>query len=177
MLFWLRQRGLEMRQGQFEFVQRELEIRKKALENLASELSAQKQRKAWLEKEAEMSYERALSLKRALEKPQRRNVFSWRGDRLVELPAGNGLSAAEGLFKTRTSHPPSALLEEIETAYYRLLNDNAVTLKSQASLLNDYCSTLEQRQSEMKRIVDQAYVRATRTSSQTGAESMLDMTP
>ena len=58
------------------------------------------------------------------------------------------------------------------------LNDNAVTLKSQASLLNDYCSTLEQRQSEMKRIVDQAYVRgATRTSVTAGADSILDMTP
>jgi hypothetical protein len=86
------------------------------------------------------------------------------------------LSAAEGLFRARTSHPPSALLEEIELLI-PALNDNAVTLKSQASLLNDYCSTLEQRQSEMKRIVDQAYVRATRSSAQAGAESILDMTP
>jgi len=175
LLFWLRQRGLEMKQGQFEFIQRELEIRKKALENLASELSAQKQRKAWLEKEAEMSYERALSLKRALEKLK--DAMSLAGVATAsQLPAGNGLSAAEGLFKTRTFHPPSALLEEIELLI-PALNDNAVTLKSQASLLNDYCSTLEQRQSEMKRIVDQAYVRATRSSAQAAVESILDMTP
>jgi len=175
LLFWFRQRGLEMKKEQFEFIQRELEIRKKALENLAAELSAQKQRKAWLEKEAEMSYDRALSLKRALEKLK--DAMSLAGVVTAsQLPPNNGLSAAEGLFKPRTTHPPSALLEEIELLI-PALNDNAVTLKSQASLLNDYCSTLEQRQTEMKRIVDQAYVRATRSSAQAGVESMLDMTP
>ena len=109
LLFWLRQRGLEMKQGQFEFVQRELEIRKRALENLASELSAQKQRKAWLEKEADVSYERALSLKRALEKLKDAMSLVGAGANGAPLaPQATSLSAAEGLFKVRNTHPPSA---------------------------------------------------------------------
>lgn len=154
LLIWLRQRGLEMKQSQLEFVQRELEIRKKALEHLAAELTTQKARKSWLEKEADVSYRRALVLRESLERLK--NALS-----LVGAPVSARSSSAEdrGSSKGRAGHPPSALLEEIEQLI-PALNDNAATLKSQASLLNDYCAILEQRQAELKRIVDQAYFRA-----------------
>ena len=64
----LRQRGLEMKQGELEFLQRELDIRKNALSNLAAELTTQKARKAWLERESDNSYNRALALKQSLER-------------------------------------------------------------------------------------------------------------
>jgi hypothetical protein len=70
-------------------------------------------------------------------------------------------------------HPPSALLEEIEHLIPALA-DNADALKSQASLLHDYCSVLEQRQAEMKRIVEHAYAR---TQSQAAAANFIDMSP
>jgi hypothetical protein len=64
-------------------------------------------------------------------------------------------------------------LEEIEHLIPALA-DNADALKSQASLLHDYCSVLEQRQAEMKRIVEHAYAR---TQSQAAAANFIDMSP
>ncbi len=185
LIIWLRQRGLEMKQGELDYMHRELGIRKKALEHLAAELNTQKARKIWLEKEADVSYQRALALKQSLERlKEALSLVGAAGLSQSQAPiAGRD---AEGLFKTRSVHPPSALLEEIEDLI-PALTDNATTLKSQASLLNDYCSILEQRQSEMKRIVDQAYFRANRVGQSfvdehlTGAigasENVLDMTP
>lgn len=181
LMIWLRQRGLEMKQGELEYLQRELDIRKKALENLAAELTTQKARKAWLEKEADSSYKRALTLKQSLERLKE-------ALNLATANAGvgssfnpaltNGLNLdAEGLFKVRSqSNPPSALLEEIEELI-PALTDNAVTLKSQAGLLNDYCSVLEQRQAEMKSIVDQAYLRTSKMALTVAGENFIDMTP
>jgi hypothetical protein len=177
LLVWLRQRGLEMKQSQLEFVHRELEIRKKALEHLAAELGDQKARKAWLEKEADCSYERVLSLKRSLERLKSALT-------LVGVPPKEGTKdpSPQGLPNNLSAQGPSALFEEIEKLV-PALTDNAVTLKSQASLLNDYCSILEQRQAQMKRIVDQAYVRANRAGqvqpidNNTSKDNIIDMTP
>ena len=89
----------------------------------------------------------------------------------------NGNLDRSGLFSVRSqSNPPSALLEEIEQLI-PALTDNAVTLKSQAGLLNDYCAVLEQRQAEMKSIVDQAYFRTSKMAQSVGAENFMDMTP
>ena len=180
LMIWLRQRGLEMKQGELEYLQRELDIRKKALENLAAELTTQKARKAWLEKEADSSYKRALTLKQSLErlKDALSLATATANSTANQMPVTNGLSFdGDGLFKIRSqSNPPSALLEEIEELI-PALTDNAVTLKSQAGLLNDYCSVLEQRQAEMKSIVDQAYFKTSKMAMSVAGENFIDMTP
>ena len=40
------------------------------------------------------------------------------------------------------------------------LSENAQVLKDQAGMLHDYCATLENRQMEMQRIVDNAFRQA-----------------
>ena len=57
------------------------------------------------------------------------------------------------------SSPPSTILEEIEILIPDL-SENANALRSQADILHDYCNALEERQVEMKRIVETAFVRA-----------------
>jgi hypothetical protein len=177
LMIWLRQRGLEMKQGQLDYLQRELTIRKQALESLASELAAQKARKIWLEKESDSSYQRALVLKQSLERlKDALNVASSKAFSKEDNPTPLALDES-GLFHARSQvRPPSALLEEIE-ALIPALTDNAVTLKSQAGLLNDYCAVLEQRQAEMKSIVDQAYFRTNRMAQTVVGEQLIDMTP
>lgn len=166
LLVMLRQRMVEMRKAELEHINRELDIRKKALEHLSAELVSQKSRKTWLEREADESYKRALSLKQALEKL--RDSLA-----LVNANAGMGAGMAQnqGIKIRPVVHPPSAILEEIENLI-PALTDNAGALKSQATLLHDYCGILEQRQTEMKKIVEHAYTRA-----QSIPENVLDMTP
>ena len=171
LLFWLRQRVLVSKQLELEHAQRELDIRKRALEHVTSELTSQKSRKSWLEREADESYKRAFSLKIALERLR---------DAMAAANSGDALSAPpmQSDFPPRIRpavHPPSALLEEIEQLI-PALTDNAGTLKSQANLLHDYCAMLEQRQSEMKRIVDNAYVKAQAVPPQP-QQNFMDMTP
>jgi len=165
LLFWLRQRVLASKQLELDHIQRELEIRKKALEHITSELTSQKSRKTWLEREAEESYKRALSLKIALERLR---------DAMANANGGDIMAPPmQSHFPPRVRpavHPPSALLEEIEQLI-PALTDNAGTLKSQANMLHDYCAILEQQQSEMKRIVEHAHVKAQQPSS------FIDMTP
>lgn len=171
LLIMLRQRMVEMRQIELTHTQRELDIRKKALEHLSAELTAQKSRKTWLEREADDSYKRALGLKQALEKLR---------DSLALVNANNHPDANKAAstsggsaIKVRPAiHPPSALLEEIELLI-PALTDNAGNLKSQASVLHDYCAILEQRQTEMQKIVEHAYMKA----QQAPAENILDMSP
>lgn len=167
LLIWLRQRVLETKKFELAQLQRELEIRKKALEHLSSELATQKQRKAWLEKEAEESYRRASSLKQALIRLRESLTI------VNAQPGFNLPQPGEPVRVRPAAHPPSALLEEIEHLIPALA-DNADALKSQASLLHDYCSVLEQRQSEMKRIVEHAYAR---TQGQAAAANFIDMSP
>lgn len=161
-LVWLRQRVLEAKQEELAHLRREMEIRKKALEHLTYELSEQKARKVWLEREAEESYRRAASLKEAL--IRLRDVLNVSTKPFV-------VDGQQRMARPVAEHPPSALLEEIE-ALIPSLAQNADALKSQAGLLHDYCNILEQRQAEMKRIVENAYQR-----TQAAAAHFIDMTP
>lgn len=151
LVIWLRQRGLELRQTEMQHIQKELDIRKKALEHLTQELAAQKTRKVWLEKEADEAYRRALGLKKSLERLR---------DSLMGVPSEEIVDGSTSGFKVRPPvHPPSALLEEIESLLPGLA-ENASVLRHQAGVLSEYCSNLEQRQDEMQRIVDNAYSQA-----------------
>lgn len=151
LVIWLRQRGLELRQNEMQHIKKELDIRKKALEHLTQELAAQKTRKVWLEKEADEAYRRALGLKKSLERLR---------DSLMGVPSEHIVEGSTTGFKVRPPvHPPSALLEEIESLLPGL-SENASVLRHQAGVLSEYCSNLEKRQDEMQRIVDNAYNQA-----------------
>ncbi|MBX3077334.1 hypothetical protein KF913_25710 [Candidatus Obscuribacterales bacterium] len=150
LVFWLRRRSIELKQQELESAERELEIRRKALEHLSNELAAQRSRKVWLEKEADQAYRRSLRLKQSLEKLR---------DSILGIPSGQEQSTTGGNQPLRVrppAHPSSSILEEIESILPGL-NENAKVLRHQAGVLHDYCSTLEQRQQEMQRIVDNAY--------------------
>lgn len=152
LLVLLRRRGLEMKVKEVEHAERELEIRSKALEHLKAELTAQKARKEWLEKEADQSYRCSLRLKDALVKLR------------DSLKAPDGKSM-EGQTKADIPnirlplHPPSTLLAEIESLVPDL-TDNAQALKTRAGELNEYCASLEDKQEEMKKILDLVSKRA-----------------
>jgi hypothetical protein len=162
LLVLLRRRKLQLKQQELEHVHRELEIRKKALEHLSAELSTQKARQLWLEREADQSYQRALSLKHGMVKL-----------RDAVAPAFVQAKAAafdSGIRVRPPVHPPSAILEEIEAMIPELAN-SAGTLKAQAGMLNDYCAILEQRHFELERLTKES---ARRVDS---AGEMLDMRP
>ncbi|MBU6453702.1 MAG: hypothetical protein KGS72_18120 [Cyanobacteria bacterium REEB67] len=192
LLIFLRRRGLELKQRELDFVRRELEIRKKALDHLNNELATQKARKVWLEREADQAYKRAIGLKNSLEKlrdalagamaQQASQTAAGAQSGLAHFaPGENGNFGVvgfneqgapifnEALSKPSNSHvrirpvssPPSTILEEIETLIPDL-SENANALRSQADILHDYCNALEERQVEMKRIVETAFVRAQR---------------
>ncbi|MBX9669714.1 MAG: hypothetical protein K2X93_18975 [Candidatus Obscuribacterales bacterium] len=170
LLVWLRRRVIELKQIELESAERELEIRKRALESLSSELAAQKSRKVWLEKEADQAYRRALGLKKSLERLR---------DSLLGLPQPHDPVAPgvrqEPLRVRPPVNPPSAILEEIES-FLPSLNENAKVLRHQAGVLHDYCSTLEQRQQEMQKIVDNAYNQAIGPGNQ-ASKDWMDMRP
>jgi hypothetical protein len=172
LLVFLRRRGLELKQREVDFIRRELEIRRKALDHLNNELATQKARKVWLEREADQAYKRAIGLKNSLEKLRDALAGAMAqqtatGDNVTALPS----PPKEG--KPSNSHvrirpvaaPPSTILEEIEVLIPDL-SENANALRSQADILNDYCNALEERQVEMKRIVETAFVRAQKIQSQ-----------
>ena len=169
LLIWLRRRGIELKEKELEHIQKELEIRQRALAHLSGELANQKTRKAWLEKEAEQSYKRALGLKQSLER-LRDSLALVNGQQITATQAEN--LDPQQIVKVRPPvHPPSALLEEIETLI-PALSDNAKALRSQAGLLQDYCQILENRQVEMHQLVENAYNRAQQVS-----DRFIDMRP
>lgn len=169
LLIWLRRRGIELKEKELDHIQNELEIRHRALAHLSGELANQKTRKAWLEKEAEQSYKRALGLKQSLERL--RDSLALVSGQPVTLPQAENLDPQQ-LVKVRPPvHPPSALLEEIELLI-PALSDNAKALRSQAGLLQDYCQILENRQVEMHQLVENAYNRAQQVS-----DRFIDMRP
>jgi hypothetical protein len=148
MILW-RKQELEHKGRELEQIERELEIRSKALDHLTAELTAQQARKQWLEAEADRVYRHALVLREALAKLR-----------------GNLGADLGGQAPGRASLPgsPSLLLQEIE-AFIPELTNNAGLLRTQAEELKAHCLELEQRQSEMRKIIDLAYERA---SSQLG---------
>lgn len=152
LLILLRQRGLEIKQKELEHMAKELEIRQKALDHLTSELLAQKARKEWLEKEADQTYRRALALKESLERLRESLALS--------DPASGQPQPPQGMRIRPPIHPPSVLLQEVEALIPTLTGD-AQNLRSQAEQLHEYCQQLENTQMEMKRIIEQAYKRAT----------------
>lgn len=166
LLIWLRRRSIELKQQELDHVQREVEIRQKALEHLSAELESQKNRKMWLEREAEHSYKRALGLRQALEK-LKESLSLVNGQPQPAPP----VDSSQSMRIRPPVHPPSALLEEIESLI-PALTDNARALRSQAGLLQDYCQILEQRQQEMNNLVENAYIRAQQVS-----ERFIDMRP
>jgi len=75
--------------------------------------------------------------------------------------------------------PPSSILEEIEILIPDL-SDNAKALRSQADILHDYCNSLEERQVEMKRIVEGAFNRTPQRTMPAQAPApadVIDMSP
>lgn len=176
LMIWLRKRGIEMKQKELEHIQKELDIRQRALAHLSGELATQKTRKAWLEKEAEQSYKRALVLKQSLERLRDSLALVNGVQPPVPVSAAGAITAEtfdpQYAMKVRPPvHPPSALLEEIENLI-PALSDNAKALRSQAGLLQDYCQILENRQVEMHQLVENAYTRAQQVS-----DRFIDMRP
>ncbi len=169
LLIWLRRRGIQLKEKELDNIQKELEIRQRALAHLSGELANQKTRKAWLEKEAEHSYKRALVLKQSLEK-LRDSLALVSGQQVTPVQVEN-LDPQQMLKVRPPVHPPSALLEEIEMLI-PALSDNAKALRSQAGLLQDYCQILENRQVEMHQLVENAYTRAQQVS-----DRFIDMRP
>ncbi|MCC7528671.1 MAG: hypothetical protein IT342_09125 [Candidatus Melainabacteria bacterium] len=169
LLIWLRRRGIELKEKELEHIQKELEIRQRALAHLSGELANQKTRKAWLEKEAEHSYKRALVLKQSLERL--RDSLALVSGQQAAPPPAQALDPQQLLKVRPPVHPPSALLEEIEMLI-PALSDNAKALRSQAGLLQDYCQILENRQVEMHQLVENAYTRAQQVS-----DRFIDMRP
>lgn len=180
LLIHLRKRGLEIKQVELEHARRELDIRKKALENLGNELATQKARKVWLEREADQAYKRALGLKKSLERLKEALSGSLAAGGQNFAPGPIYQAELDGGVPSRPSEahpskeplnsqvkirppvsPPSSILEEIEVLI-PALSENAKTLRSQADVLSDYCSALEERQEEMKKIVENAFVRQPR---------------
>ena len=196
LLVYLRRRGLELKQKELEHMQRELDIRKKALESLGSELATQKARKVWLEREADQAYKRAIGLKQSLERlkeslggAMQDNFAPADGSQTVAsggisgVTGTTGVSGVPGVSGTngRVSQikirppvaPPGSILEEIESLL-PALSENAKNLRSQADVLQDYCSALEDRQVEMRKIVENAF---SRTSAITGATNSSGVAP
>jgi len=156
LILW-HKRGLELKQSELQQLQTELETRRKALDNLTSELVTQKARKSWLEQEARSAYQRAMDLKVALEGLRQ------------SLNLANPEQAATPANPADVSS--SRLLTELETLIPELTH-NAQALQSQAGQLQNHCEKLEQRQAEMKRILEQAYIRTTGS-----AENILQFKP
>ncbi len=169
LLIWLRRRGIELKEKELEHIQKELEIRQRALAHLSGELANQKTRKAWLEKEAEQSYKRALGLKQSLERL--RDSLALVSGQQITVQQAENLDPHQMVKVRPPVHPPSALLEEIELLI-PALSDNAKALRSQAGLLQDYCQILENRQVEMHQLVENAYNRAQQVS-----DRFIDMRP
>lgn len=144
LVMMLRRQALANKEKELVTLERELTAKRRSLEQLTTDLAAQRRRKEWLEQEADRAYQRALRLKESLEKLKEAFFF------VDAAPSGgkdNPISVRPPL------HPPSALIAEIETLLPELTN-NAKILRSQAEVLQSYCSQLESRQTEMQRILE-----------------------
>lgn len=142
----LRRQAIVNKEKELVALERELAAKRKLLEQLTSDLASQRKRKEWLEQEAERAYQRAYKLKESLEKLKEAFFFD---DAQQARPAGG----KEPISVRPPLHPPSKLIEEIETLLPDLTN-NAKILRSQAEVLQTYCSQLELRQAEMQRILE-----------------------
>jgi hypothetical protein len=139
LLIWLRRRGLRLKQQELEHISQELEIRKKGWQHVNTELLAQKSQKFWLEKEAELSHRRAVNLRHVLEKL--RDTMAGR-EQLTQPANGSYINL------DLAANQASDILKEIEVMIPDLTR-SAAKLKAQATVLNEYCHILEQKQSEI----------------------------
>jgi hypothetical protein len=147
LVLW-RKKDLELKAKELQLVENELSIRRKALDHLNMDLLAQKQRREWLEHEAEFAYKRALKLKESLEKLK--EVFfliDMSPDKVIEFENKSAVNVRAPL------NPASQLISEIESLLPDLTN-NAKILRSQAEVLQSYCTQLEIRQAEMQEVID-----------------------
>jgi hypothetical protein len=144
LVMMLRRQALVTKEKELAALERELTTKRRSLEQLTADLAAQRKRKEWLEQEADRAYQRALRLKESLEKLKEAFFF-------VDAAPSGGKEAQ--ISARPPLHPPSALIEEIETLLPELTN-NAKILRSQAEVLQSYCSQLENRQAEMQRILE-----------------------
>jgi hypothetical protein len=151
-LLW-RKQALQSKEHELHVLEKELAIKRRALDTLTTDLTSQRKRKELLETEAERAYKRALRLKESLQKLKEAFFFV---DVSPGVAALAQLNQPPGAISVRPPHdPPSAVIEEIESLLPDLTN-NAKILRSQAEVLQSYCSQLETRHSEMQQILDGA---------------------
>jgi hypothetical protein len=139
------------KERELHVLEKELAIKRRNLDTLTSDLNGQRKRKEWLEQESQRAYNRALRLKESLEKLKEAFFF-------VEGKPGAAAAAqlnqlANSISVRPPQSPPSAVIEEIESLLPDLTN-NAKILRSQAEVLQTYCSQLEMRQTEMQQILE-----------------------
>lgn len=158
-LLW-RKQTVVAKEKELATLERELLIKRRALETVTTDLESQRKRKQWLETESERAYSRALKLKQSLEKLKEAFFFE---DGSPGAQAAARLNRPGPISVRPPMHPPSAVIEEIESLLPDLTN-NAKILRSQAEVLQTYCSQLEQRQGEMQQILERG-----RRSLQNGA--------
>jgi hypothetical protein len=152
-LLW-RKQHVASKEKELESLERELVVKRKSLENLTADLASQRKRKDWLENEAERAYQRAVKLKDSLERLKEAFFFEDQGH--AKPKSGYFQQQQQGVISVRPPlHPPSAVIEEIESLLPDLTN-NAKILRSQAEVLHTYCSQLEARQSEMQQIIERS---------------------
>jgi hypothetical protein len=150
-LLW-RKQVLQGKEHELHVLEKELTIKRRALDTLTTDLSSQRKRKELLETEAERAYKRALHLKESLQKLKEAFFFVDASPGAAALAQLNQPAA----ISVRPPHdPPSAVIEEIESLLPDLTN-NAKILRSQAEVLQSYCSQLEIRHSEMQKTLDVA---------------------
>jgi hypothetical protein len=141
----LRRQAIVSKEKELAVLERELALKRKSLEQLTVDLASQRKRKEWLEQESERAYQRAFKLKESLQKLKEAFFF----DEGQGAPGGG----KEPISVRPPLHPPSKLIEEIETLLPDLTN-NAKILRSQAEVLQTYCSQLELRQTEMQGMLE-----------------------
>jgi hypothetical protein len=162
----MRRQQLLSKERELTALERELATKRKALEQLTHDLATQRKRKEWLEQESDRAYQQAFKLKENLQKLKEafffvdnqsqgahyQNAYGQPGmhpqSQAQRQPGGK-----EPISVRPPLHPPSKLIEEIETLLPDLTN-NAKILRSQAEVLQTYCSQLEMRQAEMQRILE-----------------------
>jgi hypothetical protein len=145
LIYMWRKEILKTKSKALESLENELTIRRRALDHLNLDLSAQRQRKEWLENEAELAYHRATRLKDSLSK-LKEALF-------MDMSPPASARGNDPVAVRPPLHPPSAVIEEVESILPELTN-NAKILRSQAEVLQSYCSQLEHRQSEMQQILE-----------------------
>lgn len=169
----MRRQQLLSKEKELEALEIELATKRKSLDQLTHDLASQRKRKEWLEQESERAYQRAFKLKESLEKLKEAFFFV---DGQGQAQARRQPSGGKEPISVRPPlHPPSKLIEEIETLLPDLTN-NAKILRSQAEVLQTYCSQLEMRQAEMQNILERQRM-ARPLHPQQGAAQLRQLAP